>query len=82
MDTGTEDDSISLGTTAKPSTGRLLEARRSVFKENEMDVLQINYWDFFLQAVGLAAWVCVVAAIYSVIEKAVEARHPHTPTQQ
>jgi hypothetical protein len=47
-----------------------------------MDVLQINYWDFFLQAVGLAAWVCVVAVIYSVIEKAVEARHPHTPTEQ
>jgi hypothetical protein len=60
----------------------LLEDRPVDFKENEMDVLQINYWDFFLQAVGLATWVCVVAVIYSVIERAVEARHPHTPTQQ
>jgi hypothetical protein len=37
-----------------------------------MDVLQINYWDFFVQSIGLAAWICVVAGVYSVVEKAVE----------
>jgi hypothetical protein len=39
-----------------------------------MDVLQINYWDFFIQSIGLAAWICVVAGVYSVIEKTVEGR--------
>jgi hypothetical protein len=37
-----------------------------------MDVLQINYWDFFLQSIGLAAWICVVAGTYALVERAVE----------
>jgi hypothetical protein len=37
-----------------------------------MDVLQINYWDFFLQSIGLIAWICVVAGTYSLVERAVE----------
>jgi hypothetical protein len=37
-----------------------------------MDVLQINYWDFFLQSIGLAAWICVVAGTYALVERALE----------
>jgi hypothetical protein len=40
-----------------------------------MDVLQINYADFALQAVGLAAWVFIAAAVYAIVEKFVDARH-------
>jgi hypothetical protein len=46
-----------------------------------MDVLQINYWDFFLQSLGLATWVCIVAGIYAVVEKAVEGNQSQAPTQ-
>jgi hypothetical protein len=82
MDTGTEDDPIGLATSQSHRPADCWKLARSISRRNEMDVLQINYWDFFLQSVGLAAWVCVVAVIYSVIERAVEARHPHTPTEQ
>jgi hypothetical protein len=37
-----------------------------------MDVLQINYWDFFLQSIGLAAWICLVAGTYALVERVVE----------
>jgi hypothetical protein len=39
-----------------------------------MDVLQINYADFAMQAVGLAAWIFIVAGLYAVVEKAVEGK--------
>ena len=39
-----------------------------------MDVLQINYFDFLMQAVGLAAWVCIAAAVYAIVEKVVESK--------
>jgi hypothetical protein len=35
-----------------------------------MDVLNLDWVGFLWQSVGLAAWICVVAAIYSVVEKA------------
>ncbi len=39
-----------------------------------MDVLQINYFDFLMQALGLAAWVCIAAALYAIAERAIEGK--------
>ena len=39
-----------------------------------MDVLQINYFDFLMQALGLAAWVWIVGALYAIAERAIEGK--------
>ena len=39
--------------------------------------MQIDFMQFLTQAVGLVAWVCVAAAVYSVIEKALGGPAPH-----
>jgi hypothetical protein len=39
-----------------------------------MDVLQINYTTFLMQALALAAWVCVAAGLYAAAEKFIEGR--------
>jgi hypothetical protein len=39
-----------------------------------MDVLQINYTQFLMQGLALAAWVCVAAALYAIGEKFIEGR--------
>jgi hypothetical protein len=39
-----------------------------------MDVLQINYTTFLMQGLALAAWVCIAAALYAVVENFIEKR--------
>jgi hypothetical protein len=72
MDPITKDDSVGLA----PAENRQarVQARLSS-RRDDMDVLQINYADFALQAVGLAAWVFIAAAVYAIVEKFVDARH-------
>jgi hypothetical protein len=37
-------------------------------------MLQIDPIQFITQAVALAAWVCIAAAIYAVVERLIDAR--------
>ena len=41
-----------------------------------MDVLQINWMTFLTQIAGLAAWVFLAAAIYSLVEGHFDRRTP------
>jgi hypothetical protein len=39
-----------------------------------MDVLGINWMTFLIQIMGLAAWICLAAVIYALVEYVIERR--------